>query len=585
MPAPITLPEEYYLDNFERLLRGTARYHDIFPEPQASQLQHVSRLGHDARKLLVRLFGRKGEWFRASKLEYGEIHSLEQAIDELTSVGLITQALPPVEIWIQRVTLAELKRLKCVKSLLGNLSSKTAISSIWLGLDDCSSLIEQANIELDEQWLQLNCQGLFELLLLLYFGNRYQDQSQFVVSELGLQRFEKYPLDSSTQSFHTAEQLAAALELYQLANRWDNAVAAKQPLQPQQYYHSIPALDDNTLLAYQRQKLLYKLARSAERQQMLDFAIACYQQCTQWTAQERLCRCLLKQGPHASAAAELTPKLIVALDQLWHSANNEAEQQVAHRIAGQVTRKMTTVAADKLAALKQPLRLAKQLRPEQIQQLTLMPAANIRVEPLTQAYFATQGYKTFFCENALLNGLFGLALWDIIFAPISGAFHHPYQTRPHDMYHDFVSPRQSLIAQRLSAIKSGDFSSITQHFVSKQGLQNDWVNWALLTPSLLDAALAAFSGDFLWQVCRRILKDPKHYRTGQPDLVLFGERGEVRFVEVKGPGDSLSDHQGYWLQFLHKYYSAQVCIVNFNRQRLLESTVLNIHLYDGKYLN
>lgn len=52
--------------------------------------------------------------------------------------------------------------------------------------------------------------------------------------------------------------------------------------------------------------------------------------------------------------------------------------------------------------------------------------------------------------------LFGLLMWDIIFAPIPGAFETPYQSGPLDLIDDtFYFSRKEMIEARLSEIRAG----------------------------------------------------------------------------------------------------------------------------------
>ncbi|MCH1921295.1 VRR-NUC domain-containing protein [Shewanella sp. A3A] len=563
------LADRYYLDNFELLIAGTRRYHRLFPAEQAQQLAQFQALSEAAQRLLVRLLGRKGVWFRQSKLRYGDINDMAQALAELSEQQLLVSGLPPRDIWLQQVTLPELNQLPVINDAgLQRLPKAVLIQTLLASDDDCDSdgWLVQANQQLDERWWQIQCQGLLQLLQLLYFGNRNQDLTQFVVSELGLQRFEQYRLDASTQSFQQTDELQTALNLAQLADEWDELLRQKLPLDPIDFYQRLPKPQVQPQLERRRQRLVAHLGRSAERLNLWEFAVACYQQCQAWAANERHCR-VLQQQLKLTPTVAIAEQLAQALNQLWLSASNEAAQQVAHRLAKRSLPLLAPLCAEPtLTALAKPLVAANHLAGQQ-QSLQLNAdfiAAAPRVELRTAAYFEAQGYHVFFCENALLNGLFGLALWDIIFSPVAGAFHHPYQRAPQDMYSvSFYEQRAEAIEQRLAAIRAGDTAIIWRHFTEKQGLQNDWVNWSLLTETLLTAALAAFSPQFLYDVMRRLLKDPKHYRSGQPDLVLFSGEGECRFIEVKGPGDSLSDHQGYWLQFLGRYYPAELYFVDY----------------------
>jgi fanconi-associated nuclease 1 len=55
--------------------------------------------------------------------------------------------------------------------------------------------------------------------------------------------------------------------------------------------------------------------------------------------------------------------------------------------------------------------------------------------------------------------LFGLLFWDIIFAPIEGAFETPFQSAPLDIAEEtFFHARAGLIAQRLDQLEEPGFA-------------------------------------------------------------------------------------------------------------------------------
>lgn len=94
-PAAPELASDYYLSNFELLLEGSRRYLDILPSELARLRAAYLACSKPSRMLLVRLLSRKGEWFRADKLNYPEIGTLEPAIKGLEQAELIsTSSLP-----------------------------------------------------------------------------------------------------------------------------------------------------------------------------------------------------------------------------------------------------------------------------------------------------------------------------------------------------------------------------------------------------------------------------------------------------------------------------------------------------------
>ncbi|MCD8476472.1 MAG: hypothetical protein LRY40_09575 [Shewanella fodinae] len=79
--AAVTLPADYYWQNFELMLTSVAeRYLDIFPAEQQGALQCYRSLPDKSKMLLVRLLSRKGEWFRLDKLHYHEIGDIAMAL-------------------------------------------------------------------------------------------------------------------------------------------------------------------------------------------------------------------------------------------------------------------------------------------------------------------------------------------------------------------------------------------------------------------------------------------------------------------------------------------------------------------------
>lgn len=59
----------------------------------------------------------------------------------------------------------------------------------------------------------------------------------------------------------------------------------------------------------------------------------------------------------------------------------------------------------------------------------------------------------FHSEGSIVSTLFGLLFWDILFAPVPGAFETPYQSAPLDLVHDsFFTSREDIINTRLDEL-------------------------------------------------------------------------------------------------------------------------------------
>jgi hypothetical protein len=77
----------------------------------------------------------------------------------------------------------------------------------------------------------------------------------------------------------------------------------------------------------------------------------------------------------------------------------------------------------------------KRVRPSGMLRLDLqLPRTDpaLSVELYVQAHLTRDQGPVHYVENSLINSLFGLLCWPAIFAPLPGAFFHPFQRGPVD---------------------------------------------------------------------------------------------------------------------------------------------------------
>ena len=159
-------------------------------------------------------------------------------------------------------------------------------------------------------------------------------------------------------------------------------------------------------------------------------------------------------------------------------------------------------------------------------------------------------------ENSLFNAVLGLLFWDVIFAPVNGAFFNPFQHRPSDLYdHDFLKKRQDIVRSVWSSIGSNNdiWEIVSKRWSEKHGLMNPLVQWQALEPELIKLALERIEHHHWLAIFDRILGDLRNNRAGFPDLVFFPAEGGYQLIEVKGPGDSLQKNQQRWMQYFNQH--------------------------------
>ena len=180
------LAPHYYRDNFLALCDTVeAQYGDLLAPAEQLFLRSFRGLPFDGQCLYVRLVSRVGPWFRESRLAYPELGPIAPAVDSLVDAGLaVTAAELPVVDLGALFTRPEL--LQVFGPLLeppaprGKPALLEAIES--LALDES----ELRNGLAASGWRAHHCPllvgGVVELLQLLFFGNRRQSLTDFVLS-------------------------------------------------------------------------------------------------------------------------------------------------------------------------------------------------------------------------------------------------------------------------------------------------------------------------------------------------------------------------------------------------------------------
>ncbi|EGN95749.1 hypothetical protein SERLA73DRAFT_76815 [Serpula lacrymans var. lacrymans S7.3] len=156
-----------------------------------------------------------------------------------------------------------------------------------------------------------------------------------------------------------------------------------------------------------------------------------------------------------------------------------------------------------------------------------------------------------------IHMLFGLLFWDIIFAPVPGAFETPFQSAPLDIAEDsFYHSRKEIIEQRLEELESGK-----DRISSGERMTN--IDPTELTVLDLIEIVTCLGGTALSVICRLLCEDYAGRGSGGPDLFIWdAQKTLCKFVEVKGPGDSLQENQKVWIDvLLRASVAVEVCRV------------------------
>jgi hypothetical protein len=529
--------EFYYLDNFERVLDWIAeRYPDLLLDDERAFIAAFGSLPRPARALFVRMVMRKGELFRASKLDYPEIGCPLAAAHDLLPTGWV--ALDPTLSLDELFDLLSKPEVVAAFGLSGPLRGARKAEQ----LDFLRTHPEHAERRPFSRWhpdcgdhlLHIGVKPLCERLRLIFFGNLSQDWTEFVLSDLGVFRYEQVEFSHASRGFRSRADIERYLELHACKERYYAAEPALEVLR------DLPAAPfDNPWLDSRRERLLFQLGQQLEKEKDWPEAHAVYARCRHPGARGRAIRVLEKDERFGDAYA--------LFEAAQAAPESEAERQHLLRLGPRLARRLGH-------ARMTPRRAAA---PSRLDLVLPVPDGERRVEGVVLEHLWRDEAPVFYVENTLANTLFGLLCWPAVFAAIPGAFFHPFHRGPADLYSaDFHLRRKAEFDACLARLDDGSYrDAIRATWEQKAGLQSPFVAWGYLDWPILDIALDCIPAAHLRLWCERILQDVKENRTGFPDLIRFapGEDGSAgaryEMIEVKGPGDRLQDNQLRWIDY------------------------------------
>lgn len=546
-PAVNTSPLEnpfYYLENFRQVLAWIGqRYADLLDEQEQEFIRCFAQLPQPAQGLLVRMVMRKGELFRSSKLDYPELGDTREAVQPLLINGWVDPR-PALSLEQLFVLLRKAELAACFKAHgVRGTERKHELLELLQPHHQIAQPLDSWHADLDETIFALRVMPLCDRLRLLYFGNLYQEWSEFVLADLGVYRYEKVEFSLDSRAISDRADIDTCLELHACRQALDEGVAL-EPLASR----AMAINTRNPWLEMRRSKTLFQIGQHAEREQDWPLALSVYE-CSDYPgARSRRIRVLERCEDYNAA--------MVLLEQVQAAPRSDAEQQHARRVLPRLQRKLGLI--DKVRRVTRKVERLDVSVPQR---------SDLTVEQMVQQHLAQEGSEVYYVENTLINSLFGLLCWPAIFAPLPGAFFHPFHSGPSDLHSpDFYTRRAVLFDACLAQLDSGTWQdTVRECYQSKFGLQSPFVFWGALTPELLEQALHCLPVEHLRHWFRRLLLDIKANRTGMPDLIqFFPAQQRYRMIEVKGPGDRLQDNQLRWLDFCAEHgMPVVVCYVQW----------------------
>ena len=590
----------YYRRNFITVLDGVLKQHPHFLiEAEFSMLKKLLDLPDDTQKLYVRLIQRNSEWMNVHKLRYEDIKDLSGCLRTLREEGLLNFESNPNHQLYELLSKDDIRHIfgKVVpttfrfskKSEFIEENLRKISNQLTLGGKPLASVIQGKLRDRLRDYFRLNGDHirLMKRLLRLFFMTHEPDEAGF--SELYLIGIEerKYPAYRIWQTTHPFKDRTSYLEFEEsldleilLQNsitnhQWTDAVEIIEkleilanrvsPVDPSKFVDSPFLLRYTSLWVMTRAKstavgVLERL-RSHEKaieylRDLLSQEFVCCNSRGYWY--DRLSVNLATHLKDITSAIETCHRGIS--DTHVRAARRYSLKNRLHRLSK--LPKPQGITEESFEILSCPTKILKAKR------LDVTTSGNRALydigteEPLNVEAVALQHYLNsedwtagFHTEGGILQMLFTLIFWDIIFAECPDVFQTPYQIAPLDLPEEcFYRSRRDSIELRLKLIaqdRPSLLTLLTECYTNYRGINAIGVQWDVFSLETLLEAVSCIPADSLAGICRLFAEDFRHRTSGLPDLMLYDLKSHsVKFVEVKSERDRLSDKQRIWIHEL-----------------------------------
>ena len=548
MSKPAVLPPDYPLTYAKQAVnRGLEIEGHLLTAGEAHVLECWQDLSDPAAHAYARLIQRRVFPVRVDQFHHPALPRMVDALSELAVAGFLStgKQLPRAE-RLQRLKVPEL-RANCRHLGLPHAGNKGELLRALSGRHD---ITEPAMVSPRHR-------GLFRRVFRAALQNHAGDLSREVLDQMGVRRSAEYALSSGSGRFRNRLSLVAYEEALvdrhkedqgdhlECARTLTERIESLGPPQPWEYRFS----------AYrQLTHLLVSSLRNAERTEPAAKVATAYRRALSLGTKHRA-------GLTARLALveERAGRPGVGLEVCLSGLSAQPDALALHRTGSRLARKVSKTwpyPRDRVAPKVKKILLPQSPADE------AGPAPPQRVERAVITALSLHGRRALHSENGIWTTLFALIYDAALFEPVDGALPCPHLTGPLDLGTTaFRSARHGLIEEIQNQVRSGEVAAlITAAWNKRQGQAVAGAHWTAFDLDLLTSVAKAMAADSLNAIMDVFIDDWYGAKRGLPDLTIlpgaevsfFGtvvEKG-LKFVEIKGPGDTLRDRQAWWLRAL-----------------------------------
>ncbi|XP_010461652.1 PREDICTED: fanconi-associated nuclease 1 homolog isoform X3 [Camelina sativa] len=225
-----------YQFNFNVILQEVLRScSHLFTADERTFLESFPSLSEDSQRLFVRLYTRKGPWFRLSNISYHEVSDSFQALKDLTVRGFMSSVKDADELDSQKMkeiiellNVTELRDILSMNKVFSRGSRKRDLINSFSSCYNDETRINLATMILEKTGLCAKISSTADSLIWrverLFFLNGEQDLSSFVLLDLGIIKYPSYKCIESEQIFSNRTKLLAYEEAIEVAQLMDESL-------------------------------------------------------------------------------------------------------------------------------------------------------------------------------------------------------------------------------------------------------------------------------------------------------------------------------------------------------------------------
>jgi DNA polymerase-3 subunit epsilon len=562
---PKELPEKYYLDHFNEFVDFIIQQcTHLLDDEHQKFVKSYQQLGHDTQCMFVRVVNRQGCFITLNKMTYQEINDCPSQLLALERGNILVKlSSDHIKAWLQQLTkiqLLEILEQYAVSGVKKSASKQVLLDQV---IHSCTNT-QCLSSDLAQQFRVKNIESRLAYLLFLFFGDTSSGLDKFSMRDLGVLKTRKN-IPKPTARFDNLEQAQSVFyysnKLGQLnCNDLDIQKYALSNLSTLK--HPEPAI--NCAQSKQlKDEFFYLLGKQLLPEYPL-LALEYLCASTHHKAQEKWLRELYKLGEKDRVKTELENIIDNSLDDTLLLFAEDFYERKFHQV--------------KVSKLTQKLR-------NDSYKLVIDEIHKDQVEKGVKYYYQNLGATALRTENRLFNALFGLTFWQELFNQQVDSIATEFDRRPkvvrentiYEMLAEAIEQRLLMFTKPQNAI-----AYLTKIAAQYYGQPNGMFRWNTQIIQIISIFLNAAPSESVVAHLRAMAQNYHGLNDGYPDLMII-ENGQLRFEEVKAPGDSIRPNQYVSMNALqYAGFDVRICRVKWFVDPMQTYVVVDVETTGGR---